>query len=107
MHTIHISIHVYTHIYTYTFKTNIPEFFQIFFEKKKKEKIITKIIKRSKLSKDAKNIFFYPTPLSLSLIHVTTQFRGKKEGEEGKKGKIIRWLRILNEKTRDKEADNR
>lgn len=49
--------------------------------------------------------FFLPP--SLSLIHVTTQFRGKKEGEEGKKGKIIRWLRILNEKTRDKEADNR
>lgn len=47
----------YTHIYTY--KTNIPEFFQIFFEKK----IIAKIIKRSKLStRGAKNIFF----LSLS-----------------------------------------
>lgn len=52
-------------------------------------------------------ISFFIPPLSLSLIHVTTQFRGKKEEEEGKKGKIIRWLRILNEKTRDKEADNR
>lgn len=28
---------VHTHIYIYTFKTNIPEFFQIFFEKKKGE----------------------------------------------------------------------
>lgn len=51
--------------------------------------------------------YLFFSPPSLSLIHVTTQFRGKKEGEEGKKGKIIRWLRILNEKTRDKEADNR
>lgn len=96
---------VHTHIYIYIQNQYSRNFFK-FFSKKKKEKIITKIIKRSKLSKDAKNIFFSP-PLSLSLIHVTTQFRGKKEGEEGKKGKIIRWLRILNEKTRDKEADNR
>lgn len=95
---------VHTHIYIYI-QNQYSRIFSNFFRKKKKKKIITKIIKRSKLSKDAKNIFFYPT--LLSLIHVTTQFRGKKEGEEGKKGKIIRWLRILNEKTRDKEADNR
>lgn len=62
-----------TRVYIYKYKTNIPKFFQIFFEKKKK-KIIAKIIKRSKLStKDAKNIFFF-LPFSLfSLIHVTTQ----------------------------------
>lgn len=50
--------------------------------------------------------FFLPPSLSLSHPRNNSISR-KKEGEEGKKGKIIRWLRILNEKTRDKEADNR
>lgn len=30
-------IHISVHVYIYKYKTNIPEFFQIFFQKKKKK----------------------------------------------------------------------